>query len=144
MDIYKTQLLDHYRSPRNCGVLENPDFESRVCNPSCGDSVVIYGRADTARVTLLSFQGAGCVISQATTSLLTEHATGMEFEAIRAITKEQVVELVGMELGPTRLKCALLPLDALNQALEGYASSKKGEINVKSCRIDCPDTESIR
>lgn len=126
MDIYKTQLLDHYRSPRNRRLLEQPDFQSEACNPSCGDSVTMYGQVQAAIVTVLTFQGAGCVISQATASLLTEHVLGMKFEAIQAITHERVLDLIGMQLGPTRLKCALLPLDALKQALVMYADTKKG------------------
>ncbi len=141
MDIYKSQLLDHYRSPRHCGVLDNPHFVSRVCNPSCGDSVVVYGRAQGDQVALLSFQGAGCVISQATTSLLMDRATGMKFEAILSMSAEEVMELIGMELGPTRLKCALLPLDALKQALDQYINTKKDESNVEPCRVDCANTE---
>jgi nitrogen fixation NifU-like protein len=141
MDIYKSQLLDHYRSPRHCGVLDNPHFISRVCNPSCGDSVVVYGQAESSRVTVLSFQGAGCVISQAAASLLMERATGMKFEDIKAMSAHGVLELIGMELGPTRLKCALLPLDALKQALEQYINTKKDESNVEPCRVDCANTE---
>jgi nitrogen fixation NifU-like protein len=141
MDIYKSQLLDHYRSPRHCGVLDNPHFVSRVCNPSCGDSVVVYGRVDAARVSHLSFQGAGCVISQSAASLLMERATGMKFEAILSMSAEGVIDLIGMELGPTRLKCALLPLDALKQALEQYINTKKDESDVEPCRVDCANTE---
>ena len=133
MDIYKAQLLDHYRAPRNRGLLPAPDFASQACNPSCGDSVSIQGCVggdgtgdgveDRVIVTVLAFQGSGCVISQATASLLTEYAMGKSFDEILGITTERILELVGMQLGPTRLKCALLPLDALKQALEQYDPS---------------------
>lgn len=103
----------------------------------------MYGRAQAMTVVTLAFRGAGCVISQATASLLTEHVRGMKIEAIQAITAETVLDLIGMELGPIRLKCALLPLDALKQALVTYETMKKGESNVESNTPYCSNGEGI-
>lgn len=144
MDIYKTQLLDHYRSPRNRGLLTDPDFSVNTYNPLCGDSVTMQGSVREMMVERLAFQGAGCVISQATASLLTDYAVGKRCEDISSITKEQILTLIGMQLGPTRLKCALLPLDALKQGLEQYTCVKKGESNVGSYTVDCSNSEGFR
>jgi nitrogen fixation NifU-like protein len=120
MNLYKEEMLDHYRYPRNRGTLDQPDFCSGEVNPSCGDSVEITGKITDAVFGELFFTGTGCVISQATASMLVEHFQGKSIELALQADKEVILALIGIELGPTRLKCALLPLIALQQGIKWY------------------------
>lgn len=123
--MYQALLLDHYQYPRHKGELLSADFSSHQHNPSCGDSVLFQGFICTAGLLAgVAFQGSGCVISQATASLLSEHALGKATTQILLFNKETILLLIGMELGPTRLKCALLPLEALQQGIALYNNNK--------------------
>jgi len=123
--LYQEILLDHYRNPRNAGKLENPDFSSGESNPSCGDSILIEGRVKNGILTDIRFQGQGCVLSQATASILTEQCKGKNIDKICALNKEFILNLIGMQLGPNRLQCALLPLEALQKGITKYKKQKK-------------------
>jgi nitrogen fixation protein NifU and related proteins len=118
MNIYQATLMDHYRNPRNRGTLPNPDFSSDQHNPSCGDQVCMAGMVTNGIITQLAFEGKGCVISQAAASLLTMHSVGKTRDMVMAMDGAAMQQLIGMELGPTRLKCALLPLQALQEGLK--------------------------
>ena len=118
--LYQQQLMDHYRSPRNQGTLKTPDFKSGVFNPSCGDSVAMEGVVEDQKLTVIAFQGAGCVVSQATASLLTQAIKGKPLDEIMQLDRQWITRLIGMELGPVRLKCALLPLQALHEGIQRY------------------------
>lgn len=120
MNLYQDILLDHYRNPRNRGVLELPDFTSGEDNPSCGDSVNMYGRVQDGRLIEVSFQGTGCVISQAAASLLTQAVLGQSLNDIMKLDAAFMRTLVGIELGPTRVRCALLALEALQKGIREY------------------------
>jgi len=124
INLYRERLMDHYRHPRNKGRLENPVFSSGQFNPSCGDSVSFEAQVQENKITALVFEGKGCVISQATASLLTEFAVGKELSELLKIDKDFMLKLIGMELGPTRLKCALLPLEALQEGIKKYQDKK--------------------
>lgn len=118
--MYKEELMDHYRYPRNKQKIEQPDFSYDHNNPSCGDAVHIEGKVEGDKIVELGFEGSGCVISQATTSMLTEHCVGKTIDDIMALTKDDVLALIELQLGPTRLKCALISLYALQQGLSIY------------------------
>jgi nitrogen fixation NifU-like protein len=120
MNLYQAELMDHYQNPRNAGALESADFASGEHNPSCGDSVAMEGKVQAGVLYRVSFQGKGCVISQATASILTEHCQGKTLDYILNIGTDQVQSLVGLSLGPTRLKCALLALVALKSGINFY------------------------
>lgn len=120
MQLYKELLMDHYKHPRNYGTLDNPDFSLQEYNPSCGDSVSFQGNIKNNTLLEVRFSGKGCVISQATASLLSEYSKGKPIDEILALTKDNVLHLIHMELGPTRLKCALLPLQALQEGIIHY------------------------
>jgi nitrogen fixation NifU-like protein len=104
--------------------LENPDFSSGQFNPSCGDSIALDAKLQNDRIKEIFFEGKGCVISQATASLLTELAKGKTMVELLNLDEAAMLELVGIDLGPTRLKCALLPLEALQEGIKKY--QKKG------------------
>lgn len=124
MNLYQHTLMDHYRHPRNRGTLDKPDFSSGQFNPSCGDKISLEGHISNDHVTNLVFEGHGCVISQATTSMLTEVVLNKTVAELSTLDKDFVLAMIGMELGPTRLKCALLPLEALHAGLAHYATQK--------------------
>lgn len=115
--LYQEIIIDHYRNPRNKGTLVNPDFTSTQHNPSCGDSISWVGRVQDGRITALGFEGAGCVISQATASLLSEAVINKSIKDIMDLDSSFMISLIGISLGPTRLKCALLSLEALKDGL---------------------------
>ncbi len=124
MNLYQDVLLDHYRNPRNRGVLEHADFESGEDNPSCGDSVNIYGQVKDGRLEAVSFQGTGCVISQAAASMLTQRVLGMDLHEIMKLDADFMRQLVGITLGPTRVRCALLALEALQKGVQEYLNAQ--------------------
>lgn len=120
LNLYQEILMDHYRNPRNNRLLEKYDFRSERRNSSCGDEVCCTGRIENNRLEDVSFQGKGCVISQATASILSEAVKNKSIEEILSLDKDAIIDMIGMPLGPVRLLCGLLPLMALQQGLEQY------------------------
>lgn len=116
----KEEVLDHYRNPRNRGTMAKPDFTSGQHNPSCGDSVCMQGRVTQGTLCDVAFESKGCVISQATASLLSEACKGKKLSEVLEMNQDALLKLLGIPLGPTRLKCALLPLMALQQGVNEY------------------------
>lgn len=124
MDMYQEFLMDHYRHPRNCGILERADFSTGEFNPSCGDSIALQGKITDTIITEIAFMGKGCVISQATASILTEWSKEKKIEELLKIDKDILQAMIRIQLGPMRLKCALLPLSALQKGLMAYTMKK--------------------
>jgi len=118
--LYQQALLDHYKNPRNYGELKNPDFVSGKYNPSCGDRVDIQAKVQDGILIDVAFTGTGCVISLAAASLLLELVKGKLLTEIQALTADDIKKLIGISLGPVRLKCALLPLYALQEGITSY------------------------
>ena len=119
MDLYRDFILDHYRHPHNFGRLKNPDIEDKKGNPFCGDQIGISIKLnpDKKKVREIKFSGHGCAVSMASASLLTDFVTGKSIEKIMELNYELVLSLLGITLTPTRLKCALLPLETIQSAL---------------------------
>ena len=120
MSLYQAVLLDHYKHPRHAGVLSEYSFSCSESNPLCGDEVTVYGLIDGDRLIQISFTGVGCVISQATASLLLDSDLVSSLSQVDKLTAQDILQLIQMELGPNRLRCALLPLIALQRGLESY------------------------
>jgi nitrogen fixation protein NifU and related proteins len=118
-DLYREVILDHYKNPRHHGALDGADAQAEGLNPLCGDevsiSVAFDGDADT--ISDVRFEGRGCAISQAATSMLMELVEGRSAQEVAAMPKEELLEEVGIPLTPVRLKCALLGLGVLKVAL---------------------------
>jgi nitrogen fixation NifU-like protein len=110
-------ILDHYKSPRNYGELEQPDAEGEGQNPLCGDEQRVQVTLRDGHIDQIRFHGNGCSISTAATSILTEHVQGKPVEEVAAMTRDDITDLVGIPLSPVRLKCALLGLGVLKVAL---------------------------
>jgi nitrogen fixation NifU-like protein len=123
--LYRENLLEHYHHPRNVGHLVVHDFSSTEQNPSCGDQIHIEGRIDNGIITALGFVGSGCILSQSVASMVTESCTGKTIEQVLAFNKDFVVSLIGTHVGPTRLRCALLSLSALQLGLRNYLHDSK-------------------
>ncbi len=117
--LYRELILDHYKNPRHHGPLEGADAYAEGQNPLCGDEVAISVRfgADGDTIEEIMFEGRGCAISQAATSMLTELVEGRKASEVAALPKEELLEEVGIPLTPVRLKCALLGLGTLKVAL---------------------------
>ena len=116
--LYREVILDHYKAPRNHGLLDPHDAVAEGQNPLCGDEITVtvrFGEGDV--VERVGFEGQGCAISQAATSMLTELMTGKTAQEIASMPKEDLLEEIGIPLTPVRLKCALLGLGVLKVAL---------------------------
>ena len=118
-DLYRQNILDHYQNPRNFGTLDQPDISAEDSNPLCGDVIRIDLRIKNGVVKDVRFTGKGCSISRAAASMLTEEIRGKTLEEVKRIGKEDVLEMLGIELGPVRLKCALLALKTLKVGVYG-------------------------
>ena len=127
MNLYHELLLDHYKYPRHKGMLKNPDFSSGQYNPSCGDRVAFQGKVTDGTISQIAFEGSGCVISLATASLLSEFILNKSVSFAQHLAPADILTLIGIELGPTRLKCALLPLEAIQEGISAYQAAQKGE-----------------
>jgi nitrogen fixation NifU-like protein len=119
-EIYKDIILDYYRNPRNFGDLPEPDVRAKDSNPLCGDVIEMQLKIKDGKVDDIRFKGKGCAISQASASMLTEVAKGKTLDEIKAMGKPTVLELLGIDPGPTRIKCALLGLKVLKLSVYGY------------------------
>jgi len=143
-DLYQEILLDHYKSPRNQGTLDQPDIRLELKNPFCGDKIILYLKFSDDRVRDVAFEGEGCVISQASASLMTEKIKGLTIEQVQELvvrfadmvkndSEKGAVQLAeedelnafrGVCEFPTRVKCALLAWRTLEQALEQYKKDR--------------------
>ncbi len=124
-DLYREMIIDRYKNPRFRGHLDAYDITFEDDNPTCGDHIHIELQVDDqGRVQAARFDGHGCTISQASADLLMEHIQGKTLDEVKALTKEDILRLLGIQLGPVRLKCALLPLKVLKAGVYGLDKSQ--------------------
>ena len=127
-DLYRDYILEHYRRPHNFGVLDNATATQEGANPLCGDRITLQLRVIGDQIAAVGFTGRGCAISQASASLLTDEVKGKEVDAAAAMKASDVLDLLGIEISPARMKCALLSLETLQGALgasDGKAQTTK-------------------
>ena len=127
-DLYREQIIDRYKNPRYRGLLDPHDISYEDDNPLCGDHIRIDLRVDANnRITEAAFTGQGCSISQAAADLLLESIIGKDLEAVKALTKEDILDMLGIQLGPVRLKCALLSLKVVKAGVYGLEPGQAGD-----------------
>jgi nitrogen fixation NifU-like protein len=123
-DLYREVIIEHYKNPGYRGSLDPHDISFEDENPLCGDQIKIDLRVDeNGMVTEAAFDGHGCAISQASADLLLESIIGKSTEEIKVLTKADILDMLGIELGPVRLKCALLPLKILKAGVYGLGEA---------------------
>jgi nitrogen fixation protein NifU and related proteins len=116
-DLYRDEILEHYRNPHNFGILEQPTTAKEGANPLCGDRITLMlGINDEGRVDDVAFTGRGCAISQASASMLTDEIKGKSLDEIAHLGRADVLENLGIEISPARMKCAMLSLETLREA----------------------------
>ncbi|HWH09136.1 MAG TPA: SUF system NifU family Fe-S cluster assembly protein [Candidatus Thermoplasmatota archaeon] len=126
-DMYREHILDHYKHPRNFGVLKPASVDHEANNPLCGDQIrITFNVNERDEVSDVKFTGRGCAISQASASLLTTRVKGKTLADVKALTRDDVVQMLGIPVSPVRLKCALLSLAVLREGVEIY-EKKLGE-----------------
>jgi nitrogen fixation NifU-like protein len=116
-DLYRDEILEHYRNPHNFGTLAEPDVSYEGANPLCGDRMTLSLKFSDGSVSEVAFTGRGCAISQASASMLTDEIKGRPIREVDALTNQDVLDNLGIEISPARLKCALLSIDTLHKAL---------------------------
>lgn len=126
-DMYRQQILDHYKSPRNYGELEDPTFTHVGENPSCGDTIQMDIRleADEETIEYVTFTGDGCAISQASASMLSERLVGMTLAELEALETDDITEMLGVTISPMRIPCAVLG----NQVAKDGAKIYQGDLD---------------
>lgn len=123
-DLYRELIIEHYKNPTYRGKLEPHDIAFADSNPLCGDHIEIQLRVDSdGRITDARFDGHGCAISQASADLLIESIIGKTLDEVKQLNRQHVLDLLGIELGPVRLKCALLSLKVLKAGVYGLGQA---------------------
>lgn len=126
-DLYRELIIDRYKNPQFRGSLNPHDIAFEDDNPLCGDHIRVQLRVDSeGQITDAAFDGHGCAISQASADLLMESVIGKNVEEVKTYSKEDLLEMLGLELGPVRLKCALLSLKVLKAGVYGLGVADDG------------------
>jgi nitrogen fixation protein NifU and related proteins len=129
-DFYRELILDYYRNPRNFGKLDPHDIDAKDLNPLCGDEIEMQIRVSPGKdkIDEIKFIGKGCAISQASASMLTEMAKGKPLEWVKALSREDILKMLGTtDLGPARIKCAMLSVKVLKTGVYEYLGANYEE-----------------
>ncbi|WP_096389683.1 Fe-S cluster assembly sulfur transfer protein SufU [Halopenitus persicus] len=133
-DMYRQQILDHYKNPRNYGEMEDPDITHVGENPSCGDTIRMDIRLadDDETIEAVAFTGDGCAISMASASMLSERLAGMTIEELQDLDTDDITEMLGVDISPMRVKCAVLG----RQVAQDGVKIERGEIDVDRTKTE--------
>ena len=134
-DIYREIILDYYRNPRNYGKIESPDISIKDSNPLCGDEIELHVKFDGDKIIDVKFTGKGCAISQASASMLTEMIIGKDLKDVKDVGKDDILDSLGLpNLGPARIKCALLSLKTLKLGVYSHVAGKLGTADAEKLK----------
>ena len=136
-DMYRQQILDHYKSPRNYGDLEDPTFSHVGENPMCGDTIQMDVQLgdDEETIERVAFKGDGCAISQASASMLSEQLVGMTVDELHEMDRDDVTDMLGVDISPMRVKCAVLAEKVAQDGADIYF----GELDVDKTSTEDED-----
>jgi nitrogen fixation NifU-like protein len=123
-DMYRQQILDHYKNPRNYGEIEEPTYTHVGENPMCGDEIAVDVLLENGHIEQVAFRGDGCAISQASASMLSERLTGADVEELVEMDRDDVIEMLGVDISPMRVKCAVLAEKVAQDGYEIYQGEK--------------------
>ena len=118
-DLFRENILDHYRHPRNYGTLDHPDITYEDANPLCGDRIRMDVNVRDGKIAEIRFSGVGCSISRAAASMLCEAVEGKTLDEVKQLNRDDIMEMLGIELGPVRIKCGTLALKTLKAGVYG-------------------------
>jgi len=117
-EIYKENIIDHYKNPHNFGELKSPTHKHKEHNPLCGDNIEVFIKVNKNKIEDVKFIGKGCAISIASMSMLSDMIKGKNIKDIEKLTKDDMMKMLGINVGIGRIKCALLSLKTVSKALE--------------------------
>lgn len=135
MDLYAENILDHYKHPRQKGMLTNPTVSHQEENASCGDDLTLDLKIEDGVLKELQWRGSGCALSQASMSILSEELAGKKVSELDALTPKHIYDLLGVPVGPRRFKCALLSLHTLRNAL-AVATGKSAQSWLETVQVE--------
>jgi nitrogen fixation NifU-like protein len=116
--MYRDEILDLYNNPRNSGKIEDADIEVEGENPSCGDHLTLYVNLEDGKISEIKHESEACAICTASTSILTEEVEGLSDEEVQSLDKDWMLEKLGIDVSPMRMKCALLGLKTIRNGLK--------------------------